>query len=56
MKKINEAFEEISRVIGKLDPEARCILLNRISMKYFAIDRRSKEEKIREEQYLKKHL
>lgn len=53
MNNINEAFEEIRKEINKLEPEARGILLNRISIEYFGIDRRSNEEKLREEQYLK---
>ncbi|MFJ8262951.1 hypothetical protein ACIQ4I_13505 [Rummeliibacillus sp. NPDC094406] len=56
MKNINETFEEIGKEINKLEPEARCILLNRISIEYFGIDRRSKAEKLREEQYLKNHM
>ncbi|WP_170061394.1 hypothetical protein [Rummeliibacillus pycnus] len=53
---INEAFEAIRKEINKLEPEARCILLNRISIEYFGIDRRSNEEKLREEKYLKNNM
>lgn len=56
MENINEAFEEIRREINKLETEARGILLNRISMEYYAIDRRSNEEKLKEEQYLKDNM
>ncbi|MGG0655539.1 hypothetical protein [Rummeliibacillus pycnus] len=52
MKNIDEIMEEIN----KLKPDMRGILLNRISIEYFGIDRRSKEEKLREEKFLKGSL
>lgn len=56
MKNINEAFEEIRKEINKLETDMRDILLNRISIEYFGIDRRSKAEKLREEKYLKDNI
>lgn len=56
MNKINVAFEEITKEINKLEPDMRGIILNRISIEYFGIDRRSNEEKLREEQYLKNNM
>ncbi|WP_170061540.1 hypothetical protein [Rummeliibacillus pycnus] len=56
MNKIDEKFEEIRKEINKLELDLRGIILNRLSIEYFAIDRRSEFDKKLEEQYLKDNM